>query len=140
MSIRQCEVHWMQASGFSGAFFLWTASGSKSGLPDFYPRNIPKREIYTKMTTKYTKWPYNIRNGCKMDQMAINLPTYFIARHSKIYPNWDFWFESIPSGNPAQNLDPTLTFLLINLNAVFRVQKRSFLKFHHPSACLSDGW
>jgi hypothetical protein len=24
-----------------------------------------------------------------------------IARPSKIYPNWDFWFENIPSGNPA---------------------------------------
>jgi hypothetical protein len=20
--------------------------------------------------------------------------------HSKIYPNWHFWFENIPSGNP----------------------------------------
>jgi hypothetical protein len=23
-----------------------------------------------------------------------------IARSSKIYPNWDFWFENLPSGNP----------------------------------------
>jgi hypothetical protein len=23
------------------------------------------------------------------------------ARPSKIYPNWDFWFENKPSGNPA---------------------------------------
>jgi hypothetical protein len=21
----------------------------------------------------------------------------------KIYPNWDFWFENKPSGNPARN-------------------------------------
>jgi hypothetical protein len=23
----------------------------------------------------------------------------------KIYPNWDFWFENIPSGNPASNIN-----------------------------------
>jgi hypothetical protein len=28
---------------------------------------------------------------------------YTIARPSKIYPNWDFWFENIPSGNPRCN-------------------------------------
>jgi hypothetical protein len=29
-------------------------------------------------------------------------PTFFISRHSKIYPNWDFWeYENIPSGNPV---------------------------------------
>jgi hypothetical protein len=24
-----------------------------------------------------------------------------VARPSKIYPNWDFWFENRPSGNPG---------------------------------------
>jgi hypothetical protein len=32
--------------------------------------------------------------------VAINLPTSFIARLTKFYPNWDFWFENVPSGNP----------------------------------------
>jgi hypothetical protein len=32
-----------------------------------------------------------------------NLPTPFIARLSKVYPNWDFWFENILSGNPGCN-------------------------------------
>jgi hypothetical protein len=27
------------------------------------------------------------------------MPTSSIARPSKIYPNWDFWFENIQSGN-----------------------------------------
>jgi hypothetical protein len=27
--------------------------------------------------------------------------TSSIARPSKIYPNWYFWFENIPSGNPV---------------------------------------
>jgi hypothetical protein len=40
------------------------------------------------MAGKWTKWPKNI-------------PISSIARSSKIYPNCDFWFENIPSGNPA---------------------------------------
>jgi hypothetical protein len=31
--------------------------------------------------------------------MAIKIPTSSIARPSKIYPKWDFWFENITSGN-----------------------------------------
>jgi hypothetical protein len=47
------------------------------------------------MTIEYIKWP-------KIDQMSINIPTSSsIARPSKIYPNWDFGSENIPSGNPA---------------------------------------
>jgi hypothetical protein len=42
------------------------------------------------MTTKYTKWP-------------LNIPTFSIPRPLKIYPNWDFWYEKMPSGNPAQS-------------------------------------
>jgi hypothetical protein len=29
-----------------------------------------------------------------------NIPTSFIARPSKAYTNWDFWFEKKPSGKP----------------------------------------
>jgi hypothetical protein len=40
--------------------------------------------------------------------ITITLPnghqTYFIARPSKIYPNRDFWFENMPSGNPGYEL------------------------------------
>jgi hypothetical protein len=36
----------------------------------------------------YSKWPWNI-------------PTFPIPRPSKIYPNWDFWFENIQSGSPG---------------------------------------
>jgi hypothetical protein len=32
--------------------------------------------------------------------MAKNIPAFSIPRPSKIYPNWDFWYENIPSGNP----------------------------------------
>jgi hypothetical protein len=53
------------------------------------------------MSTKYTKWPQNISNCFKIDQTVKNMPTFSIARPSKIYPNWDFWFESKPPGNPG---------------------------------------
>jgi hypothetical protein len=33
--------------------------------------------------------------------MDINIPTFSIARRSKIYPNWDFLFENKPSGIPG---------------------------------------
>jgi hypothetical protein len=31
------------------------------------------------------------------------MPRFSVARPSKIYPNWDFWFENKPSGNPVRN-------------------------------------
>jgi hypothetical protein len=55
---------------------------------------------------KYTKLPQNIPsglNGRKIDQMVIKYTKIF---PSKIYPNWDFWFENKPSGNPG--FDPAV--------------------------------
>jgi hypothetical protein len=37
---------------------------------------------------------------------------FFISWPSKIYPNFDFWFENIPSGNPAPM---TLKVVLLSL-------------------------
>jgi hypothetical protein len=51
------------------------------------------------MTTKCTKWSYNIASDRKIDKMALKIPTSSIERPSKIYPNLDFGFENIPSGN-----------------------------------------
>jgi hypothetical protein len=58
----------------------------------------------------YPEEPQNIPNGCKIDQMVINIPTSSIARPSKIDSNWDFWFKNMPSGNPAQSITDTKTF------------------------------
>jgi hypothetical protein len=62
------------------------------------------------------RWPQNLPNGHKIYQMAgklIKWPqnrlTFSIARPSKICPNWDFWFENMPSGNPG--LDTFVTWL-----------------------------
>jgi hypothetical protein len=71
------------------------------GCQIFLGPNIPKQETYIcLMTTNYTKRPYIIPNGRK-----IYVPTFSILRPSKIYPDWYFWFENTPSGNPGQNLN-----------------------------------
>jgi hypothetical protein len=65
----------------------------------------------TKAEKKYTKWPQNIQNGnklpipngLKMFKMDINiLNEHKIYQHFPFqkYPNWYFWYENIPSGNP----------------------------------------
>jgi hypothetical protein len=43
--------------------------------------------------------------GLKCTKRPLNVPTFSIPRPSKIFPNWDFWFENIPSGNPDLQLD-----------------------------------
>jgi hypothetical protein len=40
------------------------------------------------MPVPYSKWPQNIQ-------------IFTSSSPSKIYPNFDFWFENKPSGNPA---------------------------------------
>jgi hypothetical protein len=40
------------------------------GFQDFSLHNIPKRGKIYQVTIRYTKWPQNMPNGLKMDQMA----------------------------------------------------------------------
>jgi hypothetical protein len=47
------------------------------------------------MALNYTKW------AVKCKKWLENIPTFFIPRPSKIYPNWNFWFANVTSGNPA---------------------------------------
>jgi hypothetical protein len=37
----------------------------------------------------------------KYSKLSSNIHPFSILMSSKIYPNWDFWFENIPSGNPG---------------------------------------
>jgi hypothetical protein len=37
----------------------------------------------------------------KMFQTTKKIPTFSIPRPFRIYPNWCFWFENKPSGNPG---------------------------------------
>jgi hypothetical protein len=71
-------------------------------LPDFSLNNIPKREKYTQMTTKYTKRPLNISNGRKIDQMVIKYTNNFHCKTLQNLPKLGFGFENKPTGNPAR--------------------------------------
>jgi uncharacterized protein involved in tolerance to divalent cations len=57
-------------------------------------KNISNNQEIYQLAIKYTNWSYNVPNG----HIPI-ISTSSIARPSKIYPNWDFWLENIPSGN-----------------------------------------
>jgi hypothetical protein len=69
---------------------------SKTGLPDFSCHNIPKTGENTQNATK-------LPNGEKIYQMNHNnfQMSFCIPRPSKFYQNWEFWVESISSGNPV---------------------------------------
>jgi hypothetical protein len=59
-------------------------------------KNAPIEHKIKQVVIKYPKCPSNIPNGHKIYQ---HFPIY--VRPSKIYPNWAFWFEKKPSGNPG---------------------------------------
>jgi hypothetical protein len=61
-------------------------------------KNIPNNP-------KYNKWSQNILNGRKIDQMSIKYTNIFHCMTVQNLPNWDFWFENLPAGNPALNSD-----------------------------------
>jgi hypothetical protein len=55
------------------------------------------------MSVQYSRW-------------LLNISAFSTLRPSKIYPDWDFWFENKPSGNPAplpQAELPFPTFLVL---------------------------
>jgi hypothetical protein len=54
-------------------------------------KNVPNAHKIYQIAINYTekpKWPQN-------------MPASSISRPFKIYPNWYFWFENMPSGNPG---------------------------------------
>jgi hypothetical protein len=67
---------------------------------------------------KWTKWAPNVPNCHKISPMSAkyskrpqNIFTFSNQRPSKIYPNWDFWFQNKPSGNPGRLSKPLCTLL-----------------------------
>jgi hypothetical protein len=79
---------------FGSKFFCDWGKTLEQGCQIFSWHNIPK-------WGKYTKLLQYIPNGREIGQMALKCT---IAGPSKIYPNCYFWFENIPSGNPALEL------------------------------------
>jgi hypothetical protein len=77
---------------------LTNRSISNQGCQIFSWCKIPNCQKIYQMAEELTKWPENWPNG-----YIICIPVSSIARPSKIYPNWDFWFENNfwQSGNPG---------------------------------------
>jgi hypothetical protein len=79
----------------------WLNGGSNQGCQIFlctiYQNgdNTPNEHNIHQSVLKYTKWPENWPNGHK-----ICMPVSSIVRPSKIYPNWDFWFEKYTIWQP----------------------------------------
>jgi hypothetical protein len=71
-----------------------------SELPDFLRTTYQNGKKINQMTLKFSKWPKSIANCRIIDRMAIKYTTSSFVNPSKIYPNWDFWFEKMPPGNP----------------------------------------
>jgi hypothetical protein len=74
---------------------------------------IPKLEKMYQMNTKCTEWAYmyvHIPNVSKIgipNEHKIHMSTFSNLRPSKFFPNWDFWFENKPSGNPGDDQLPS---------------------------------
>jgi hypothetical protein len=57
-------------------------------LPDISWYNVPNQHRIYQKAIKITQ------NGHKINQQ------FGIPRPSKINPNWEFWYENVPYGNP----------------------------------------
>jgi hypothetical protein len=88
-------------------FFLNFCLAFDPRLPDFSWDKIQKREKYTKLPRTTPKIHKSLQMTLKWTKcqptytIYQHTPTSSIARPSKIYPNFDFWFENKPSGNLA---------------------------------------
>jgi hypothetical protein len=80
--------------------FIINGAYGVAGLPDFSWYNLPKRGKIYQTTTQYTKMSIIYQMAVKLTKCPKNTPTSFIARPSKMYPNWNFWSENKPSGDP----------------------------------------
>jgi hypothetical protein len=72
-----------------------------SGLPDFSWHNTPKRWIMIQIFATLPSDHKIYEMAVKYTDCKIYITTFSILRPSKNYPNWDFGFENIPSGNPS---------------------------------------
>jgi hypothetical protein len=70
-------------------FFLLNITQTGKNVPNEHKIFVPNGHKISQMSVKYAKWPYNIS-------------TFSNLGPSKIYPNWDFWFEKKTSGNPGE--------------------------------------
>jgi hypothetical protein len=76
------------------------AQGCQIFLDTIY-QNGENNQLATKLPNGHTLYLMAIIHSIRPK----NIPIYYIQRLSKIYPDWDFWFKNIPSGNPAHAIN-----------------------------------
>jgi hypothetical protein len=54
-----------------------------------------------------------------------NLPTSYIARSSKVYPNWDSWYESVPSAGNTGSTYVCISFQTLTEHEANQCNKNS---------------
>jgi hypothetical protein len=75
---------------------------------------------HTKMGKKYTKRPLKMPNINN-----VPIPKFSTPRPSKIFQNWDFWYENIPSGNPGK-----VFYVCCSTSISCRIHRLSLLLIH----------
>jgi hypothetical protein len=73
----------------------------RPGLPDYSWHNTPKRGKIHQITTKLPNAHQIYTTVINYSKYSEYIATFSIPRSSKIYPNWYFWSEKKPSGNPG---------------------------------------
>jgi hypothetical protein len=99
-------------------------------LPDFSWYKHTKTEKMYQISTKCTKSEQNIRNGRKIDLMSKNIPKSSFESSSKMYPNFNFWFENIFGNLAILGLDDSLK---LGARGIFFSQEFSKLHLHLKS-------
>jgi hypothetical protein len=98
------------ASVFESFLSELVASVSKEKLNQRRRWLSPAARVARFFLVKQTKTGENLPNNHKIYPTAIKctklqqiIPTFPLPRTSKICPNWDFWYEKIPSGNTGRH-------------------------------------
>jgi hypothetical protein len=77
----------------------WPQVGFTTVATHSHGRQIFISSIY-QSGGKYTKRPLNTPNVHKKHQMFMKYTKFSTKRSSKIYENWDFWYENITIWQP----------------------------------------
>jgi hypothetical protein len=77
-----------------------SGSSAASGFAFKYALKAMTTRVARCVLVQHTKMVKIYHSVSKYTQWTYNIPTCSIPRPSKIYPNWDFWYANIPSGNP----------------------------------------
>jgi hypothetical protein len=103
---------------------------STAGLPDFSWFNIPKWEKIYQMTIQYTRWPQNIPDCRKIDQVSIKFTSIFHYKTLQNSPKFGFlvWKYTIWHPCSTERLENAAFPPILNL--------KTYIHTWQPEPCL----